>query len=88
MKKGSKDRQSGEGKLSYDKASNAMEKQSHQFSLKDKLHTSLVLSYSSLSIRELQTLTADLERRLIEAFENKCCRRMLDCHTENIKRTN
>ena len=84
--KGSKT-QTGASTLNHDKASSTVEKQSHQFSHKKiKLCKSSVMSILFYQF-EGWTMTADLERR-IQAFENKCYRRMLGLPFRTRKHTN
>ena len=74
INKGSKD-QTDASTLSHDKASNVWKNNAISFTTKIKLCKSLGLS-TLLYGCESWTLTADPERR-IQAFGNKCYRRML-----------
>ena len=74
ISKRSKD-QTGASTLSHDKAGNIVEKQTISFPTKNIPYRSLVLLVLLYGC-ENWTLTADLERR-IQAFENKCYKRML-----------
>ena len=82
INKGSKG-QACTGTLNHDKASDTMDKQTHQFSRKDWLCKSLVLPMLLYGCDSCGTLTADLEKR-IQAMENECYRRLVGIsYTEN-----